>query len=168
MEKLSARKLISAVLLFVALAVLAVCPSRAQDSADKAKLVQDEFAGWSNNMDQLLGVFTEDVLYEDVTMGAVNHNKEELRGFANGFFSAFPDIRFTVDSVFIAGNHAAVEWTVTGTQTGDMPGMPASNRQATLRGVSIIEFGGGKIARQADYWDSATLLRQLGFLPSPK
>ena len=168
MEKLSARNLVSAVLVFVALAGLTICPSRAEDSADKAKLIQDEFAGWSNNMDQLLTVFTEDVIYEDVTMGVVNHNKEEVRGFASGFFPAFPDIRFAVDSALIISNHAAVEWTVTGTQTGDMPGMLASNRRATLRGVSIIEFGGGKIARQTDYWDLATLLRQLGFLPPPK
>jgi steroid delta-isomerase-like uncharacterized protein len=57
---------------------------------------------------------------------------------------------------------------LSGTQTGDMPGVPAANKRMDVMGASIYEFEGGKIKRKVDYWDVATALRQLGVLPSTK
>ena len=51
--------------------------------------------------------------------------------FAKGRFKAFPDLKFTRTAYFIGGDRAAVEWVGTGTQKGDMPGMPASNKVAS-------------------------------------
>ena len=48
-----------------------------------------------------------------------------------------------------------------------MPGMPAPNKVATFLGVSIMECSDGKIKHDVDYWDNATSMRQLGFLPAP-
>jgi steroid delta-isomerase-like uncharacterized protein len=67
-------------------------------------------------------------------------------------------------STLVAGNRAAIEWTGQGTHQGDMPGMPATNKRATFRGVSIMELQDGKIKRNTDYWDMATLMKQLGFI----
>jgi steroid delta-isomerase-like uncharacterized protein len=66
-----------------------------------------------------------------------------------------------------SGDRAAVAWQVTGTQKGDMPGMPASNKAVNVAGVSLMECAGGKIKHNVDYWDMATTMRQLGFLPPP-
>jgi steroid delta-isomerase-like uncharacterized protein len=104
-------------------------------------------------------------MYEDKTVGAVLHGKEELRKFAEGWFMAFPDLHFTLSSTLISGNRAALEWVATGTQKGDMPGMtPASNKVASVQGVSVAECADGKIKHNADYWDMATVMKQLGFL----
>jgi hypothetical protein len=64
---------------------------------------------------------------------------------------------------------AALEWVATGTQKGDMPGMtPASNKVASVLGVSVAECADGKIKHNADYWDMATVMKQLCFwLPLP-
>jgi steroid delta-isomerase-like uncharacterized protein len=128
------------------------------------KLFEDFLAGWSNNLAQLLPLFTDDIVYEDAAMGVVTHGKEELRAFAQRFFSTFPDIQFTLTSTLVTGNRAAIEWTGQGTHQGDMPGMPATNKRATFRGVSIMELQDGKITRNTDYWDMATLMKQLGFI----
>ena len=122
-------------------------------------------AAWSNDIEKLMPYFTEDVVYEDVTLGVVNHGKDETRAFALNFFKTFPDTRFTLTSAVVSGNHAAIEWTLTGTQTGDMPGMPAAGKKISIRGVSTMELRHGKISRDADYWDMATMRRQLGFNP---
>ena len=45
-------------------------------------------------MERLLPLFTEAVVYEDVTMGVVNRGTAELRTFGEGFFSGFPDVTF--------------------------------------------------------------------------
>jgi steroid delta-isomerase-like uncharacterized protein len=140
--------------------------AQAQNDADKIRLIQEEASGWSRNMDQLLAVFTDDVIYEDNPLGSTFRGKEELRAFAQGFFNAFPDLKAVITSTVVSGDRAASEWRFTGTQTGDLSGMPASNKQMDLRGVSIYEFEGGKIKRKIDYWDMATMLKQLGFMPA--
>jgi steroid delta-isomerase-like uncharacterized protein len=131
-------------------------------------LFQDFISGWSGDIPKLLTTVTDDVVYEDKTVGAVLHGKEELRKFAEGWFKAFPDLHFTLTSTLISGNRAALEWVGTGTQKGDMPGMaPASNKVSSVPGVSIAECADGKIKHNADYWDMATVMKQLGLLPPP-
>ncbi len=55
---------------------------------------------------------------------------------------------------------------MTGTQTGDMPGLPATDRSFSIRGASVGELAGDKIKRKSDYWSLASLLQQLGILPA--
>jgi steroid delta-isomerase-like uncharacterized protein len=131
------------------------------------QLAQDFLAGWSHDLPKLMPLFTDNVVYEDTTVHAVLHGKKELQDFASSWFKAFPDLSFSLTSTMISGDRAAVAWQVTGTQRGDLPGMPASNKAANVAGVSLMECSDGKIARSVDYWDMATTMRQLGFLPPP-
>ncbi len=122
---------------------------------------------WStHDMARLLTLFTADVVYEDVTMGAVNHGKAELRAFGEGFFEGFPDVTFEVTSRFACGAWGGLEWVMRGTHRGDLPGMPATGKQVDVRGASIIEFAGDRIRRCSDYWDMVTFLKQLGLMAS--
>ena len=45
--------------------------------------------------------------------------------------------------------------------------MPTPNKAVNVVGVSLMEYAGGKIKHNVDYWDMATTMRQLGFLPPP-
>jgi ketosteroid isomerase-like protein len=56
---------------------------------------------------------------------------------------------------------------MSGTQKGDWPEMPASGKAFTVRGATLFRVSGDRLAEVHDYWDSATVLRQLGFLPTP-
>jgi predicted ester cyclase len=56
---------------------------------------------------------------------------------------------------------------MTGTQQGDMPGMPATKKRFSVRGATILETERGLIRRCRDYWDMAAFLKQLGFIPTP-
>src|SRR5262249_36332237 len=116
--------------------------------------------------DRLLALFTDDVMYEDVTMGAVNHGKGELRTFGEGFFAGFPDVTFEVSSRFVSGTRGGLEWVMRGTHRGDLPGLPATGKQVEGGGASILAFAGESTRRCSDYWDMTTFLRQLGFLPA--
>ncbi len=131
------------------------------------QLAKDFLAGWSHDLPKLIPLFADNVVYEDTTVHAVLHGKDKLRDFAAGWFKAFPDLNFALTSTLISGDRAAVAWQVTGTQRGDMPGMPASNKAANVAGVSLMECTDGKITHTVDYWDMATTMRQLGFLPPP-
>ena len=99
-------------------------------------------------------------------MGAVNRGKEELKAFASATFTAFPDFKVELTSRFFAGDWAASEWIMSGTQTGDLPGIPATGKSFSIRYASIMELKDGKIRRNADYWNLVSLLQQLGLMPS--
>jgi steroid delta-isomerase-like uncharacterized protein len=119
-----------------------------------------------HDLDRLLPLFTEDLIYEGVTMGAVNRSAAELRGFGEGFFSGFPNVTFELTFAVAEGTRGGAEWVMRGTHKGDLPSMPATGRRVEVRGASAFEFHGDKIRRCSDYWDMATLLKQLGFMPT--
>jgi len=122
---------------------------------------------WSaHDMGRLLPLFTEDVIHDEVTMGVVNRGTAELRAFGEGFISGFPDVTFELQSRFANGTSGVAEWIMRGTHRGDLPGLPLTGKRVEVRGASIFEFAGDKIRRCTDYWDMATFLKQLGFMPS--
>jgi len=154
-------------LLLISAAFFAMPTTLAVAQGCTSALFQEFISGWSGDIPKLLSTVTDDVAYEDKTVGAVLHGKDELRKFAQSWFDAFPDLHFTLTSTLISGNQAALEWIGSGTQKGDMPGMPASNKVSSVPGASIVECADGKIKHDADYWDMATVMKQLGFLPPP-
>jgi len=125
----------------------------------------DQWAeGWSgHDMESVASVFTDDCIYEDVALGVVNRGKEELVAFGNGFIAGVPDLKVKVTSRFASVDRAAAEWTMSGTHTGDLPGMPATGKAFSLRGVSTFQLSGDRVIRCSDYWDLATFEKQLGF-----
>jgi steroid delta-isomerase-like uncharacterized protein len=80
----------------------------------------------------------------------------------NTGFAAATNAQITVTNRIAIGNQVTVEWVATGIHTGDLPGLPASGRSYTLPGVTVVIREGGKIVREALYYDAADLYRQLG------
>ena len=116
----------------------------------------------SRNANSAPTLFADNVVYEDVTLGVVNTGIAELETFAQGYFeTAPPDARFTLLASDLRGGHGTIEWLWTFTTTATFFG-PTPGKQVSVRGVSVIELQGNKIVRNSDYWDLATVLRQIG------
>lgn len=113
----------------------------------------------------MISLFSDDVVYEDIPSNSVLHGPQELSVFATDYFTVFPDIVFSATSTVVTDDHLTIVWRAKATQRGDMPGMPASNKTVDFPGVSVMEYKGGKITRNGDYYDFATIMQQLGFLP---
>src|SRR5215831_7683617 len=125
-----------------------VAQDRRQSMATaEVERVLDEWAtAWSSHdTTKVLSLFTDDCVYEDVTFGAVNHGKEELRAFADGVFAGIPDFKVDLTTRFAAGTLAGMEWVMSGTHKGDFPRMPATGKHFSIRGVTILELQAGKI-----------------------
>ena len=134
--------------------------------SDLQRLLDDWAAAWSSHdPERVLALFTEDCVLEDVTFGVATRGKQELRDFASGAFAGVPDLKFDLTSRFATDGWGAIEWVMSGTHKGDFPGLPATGKRFSVRGSSTLELMGGKIRREADYWDAATLMRQVGLLP---
>lgn len=132
----------------------------------REKILEDWGNGWSatSEEDAFLALCTDDCLYEDNGPGVTCHGKDELRKYRRDILQAFPDLKIELKNLLITGNQAAVEWRASGTQKGDLMGIPATNKAATIRGVVVFELEGDRIKRAAEYWDMAALLKQLGVL----
>ncbi len=121
-----------------------------------------------NSMDKQnpLDFCSDDTRFEDTAFGVVVAGREQYKVVFNKFFGAISDMRAEIESVIASGESAAVVWTFSGTQKGDFPGIPATGKAFKVRGVSILQVRSGKVSSRTDYWDGATMLRQLGVIPA--
>lgn len=98
----------------------------------------------------------EDSMYAEPFVG-----RAAIMARKNVTIAAASDAKLQVTNRVAHGNQVTVEWVATGTHTGDLPGLPASGRPFTLRGVTVVIRHDGKVVREALYYDVADLRRQL-------
>ena len=136
-------------------------------ATDVERMFEDYLAAWnSHDVEKILTFFTDDCVYEDVATGAVYSGKEELKAFSSATFAAFDGLKFERTSSFVAGDWRGAEWIMSGTHSGDLPGLPATGKSFSVRGASITELHEGKIRRNTDYWNLASFLQQIGVMPT--
>jgi steroid delta-isomerase-like uncharacterized protein len=130
------------------------------------RLLEQHYAAWSKgDVEGILACFTDDCVFEDMALQAKFEGKEGVRGFAQATFAAIPDFRWTPTIILIDGSRAGTEWRMTGTQTGDFPGIPGTGKSFSVPGSSVLEIRAGKIHQNRDYWSLATYLGQMGLMP---
>jgi steroid delta-isomerase-like uncharacterized protein len=84
--------------------------------------------------------------------------------------TAFPDLEFTQDSLLVQGDMFATEVVLRGTHSGPLAGpagvVPPTGQRMELRGAAVGRFDAqDRIVEERRYFDSMTMLRQLGLLP---
>jgi predicted ester cyclase len=55
-----------------------------------------------------------------------------------------------------------VEYTFSGTDCGELEGIPATGRWILVGACSVVEVRVGRIHRERDYYDTLALMEQLG------
>lgn len=91
---------------------------------------------------------------------------EGFKLFVQGVLAGIPDIRFATEEQIAERDLVVTRWTVSGTQTGEFMGLPASGNRVLVTGIDIARLRDGKIAEIWANWDSAGLLRQLTAVPA--
>lgn len=92
---------------------------------------------------------------------------EGLKQVASGYFTAFPDLRITVEDQIAEGDKVVTRWTSGGINTGSLFGMPATHKAATITGITITRVVGGKVVETWTNFDNLGLLQQLGLASLP-
>lgn len=136
---------------------------------DNVRIAQEAFDAWNaHDPKRVVALHDEQFVMESDTLPAPMRGQEAERHFVEMYLQAFPDLHFTVEQVLASGDYVVTRWHAIGTHRGELMGIPATNRRGEgIHGCTVIEVKNGKIVREWLYWDSATLLRQLGVLPSP-
>jgi steroid delta-isomerase-like uncharacterized protein len=115
----------------------------------------------SHDADVVAALFARDAFFEDVPFGVVAHGTDEIRAVAQSFFTVVPDLHISVVNASLNAGRASIEWVFSGTDQG----LYRTGKTFAVRGTTVLGLAGNKISRDSDYWDLATLLRQIGLMP---
>jgi steroid delta-isomerase-like uncharacterized protein len=105
--------------------------------------------------------------YELIATGEVYDGEEEVRAYYARSRATFPDQRNEVIALHHADDGVIVEFDLLGTHTGPLAGMAPTGRAFRCRMVALFLFEDGRINCERVYFDSGTILRQLGLLGDP-
>ncbi len=128
------------------------------------KMLKNENAAWNaHDVEKIATFYTDDCIKEDIAIGKSTRGKKEMKALITGAFTSMPDMNIKLVTIFDSGNSAATEWIMSGSYSNDYPGMsPATGKNFSVRGATIMELHNGKISRTSDYWNFASFLQQVG------
>jgi len=130
----------------------------------------DALAAWNRgDAEGIAALVAEDVIWRDVALGMPLHGRAALQAAAQAYMTAFPDLHIEVTSSTLDGARLVQEWTVTGTQRGELMGMAPTGRWTESYGAVITTFDDDAVMIEgALYWNPLAMLQQLGLAPMPE
>ncbi len=105
--------------------------------------------------------------YELMATGDVYDGTEEVERYFEESRRAFPDQRNELLALHHSDGAVLVEAVVRGTHLGPLRSLPPTGREYELPILSIFMFDGDKLVCERVYFDSGTMLRQLGVARDP-
>lgn len=137
-------------------------------SADAARALVQSYnrAEW----DRFEALFAPDAIYDEVGTGRRARGGPEIVEMFKGWKRAMPDSEGAVNDAVDAGNTAVLEVTWTGRFTGPLTTpegelAPTGKRQ-TSRSCIVVRFEANVAKECRQYFDSMSLMRQLGVPPA--
>lgn len=140
---------------------------------DNAAIARRLYDDWNErDFDHLAGLVTDDCDILLVGSGSHFRGPQGARAFSQMWADGFPDGKVTVERVIAAGQSCVIEHIGRGTHTGTLraPGgdLEATGRSVTLELCDVFDFRDGMIRSMRSYFDSASLLMQIGAMPAAR
>jgi steroid delta-isomerase-like uncharacterized protein len=134
------------------------------------KIARKQIDAFNNgDWEQLRALLASDSHYDELGTERKIEGPENIIELFKGWKMAFPDAIGTVTSAVASGDKAALEVTWTGTHTGPLGTaegtIPASGKRQETPAAIFFAFEGEKIKASRHYFDSMTLLKQIGAQP---
>ena len=104
--------------------------------------------------DAWVSTFAENATSFDPVGAPAIVGRDALREFLQSICKNFKSVALNEDSVFVAGDGAAVKWTGSGTST--------NGREVKFEGIDVFDVNeDGKIQTVRAYWNPAEMVAQL-------
>jgi steroid delta-isomerase-like uncharacterized protein len=120
----------------------------------------------TGDWEEMRAMLASDSRYDELGTQRKLEGPEKIVELFKGWKTAFPDAVGTVTSAIASGNNAALEVTWKGTHTGPLVTpegtIPASGKRQETPAALFLTFEGDKIKESRHYFDSMTLLKQIG------
>jgi steroid delta-isomerase-like uncharacterized protein len=131
------------------------------------KIAREQVDAFNNgDWERLEAGLAADATYDELATQRKVDGPEKIVELFKGWKTAFPDAAGTVTSAVGSGSTAVLEVTWKGTQTGPLVTaegtIPASGKSQETPAAFFFSFEGSKIKESRQYFDSLTLLKQIG------
>lgn len=118
----------------------------------------------SRNFERLGSLYHPDYVYMSGD-GVEQKGAEAGVAVAETYTRAFPDLTFEIRHRFAPTSDVAIlELTARGTHLAELEGIPATGRTVEVVVCNIVEAQDGLIIREREYYDSLSIMRQLGVI----
>jgi steroid delta-isomerase-like uncharacterized protein len=135
----------------------------AEDNVSTSRRFIDE-AFSRGNLDMIDEVCSQDFVNHDAIAG--DQDRAAAKESIAAYRAAFPDLHFTVEDAFGAGDKVVMRWRGEGTFEHEFMGLePTGETGSPVKGISIDRYEDGKIAESWGQWDTLTFLRDIGAIP---
>ena len=119
---------------------------------------------WNNKHLDSLEVYFSSRFVRKVNNIELAVDNPELTANINIFFSSFPDLQMDIEHITAATNKVFMNWTITGTNTGDFSDHPPTGQKVKISGITMIDLNEeGKISYENIYYNELSLMQQLGY-----
>jgi steroid delta-isomerase-like uncharacterized protein len=108
------------------------------------------------------------IVFDENWMTAKAEGQKQL---ISTYQTAFPDARWEVEEMFVAGDKVVTRWAGSGTHKAVLQGnppIPPTGKKVRVTGIWIHRISGGKIVESWNVWDMLGMLQQIGVIPSSK
>jgi steroid delta-isomerase-like uncharacterized protein len=116
----------------------------------------------AQDFDRTLATFSGHPHYEIVPTGQVFDGAEEVMGYYQTSRTAFPDLRHGNVRYHVADDTIIVEFDLLGTNLGEFYGMPPTGNPFVVPTIAVFFFDGDRIVHERVYFDTASMLTQIG------
>jgi hypothetical protein len=111
--------------------------------------------------------FGEDIVFTDEPRGSTLKGKGETTGWLAEWKRTFSDARITEGRYLDAGEWTIARFRGRGVNDGPLGELPPSGRQLDLPFCELCRWQDGKIVEGAIYYDTGTMMVQLGHMSPP-
>jgi steroid delta-isomerase-like uncharacterized protein len=144
---------------------MATTPSALQ--ATREAIVREHMESENRHgFDVTLGTF-DHPRYEIIATGEVHDGEAAVRSYFAETRTAFPDQRNEPIALHHCDGAVIAEFDLLGTHLGPLRGLPPTGRSFRCRMVALFLFEEDRLVCERVYFDSATILRQLGVAHDP-
>ena len=138
--------------------------SAEQNKALARRVLEEMFN--KGNLDVADELLAPDYVDHDPAMPEDVHGPEGFKQYVGAYRSAFSDLHVQIEDQIAEEDKVVTRWTGTGTHDGELAGIAPTGNRLTLPGMKIVRISGAKLVEGWEGYDSMTLMRQLGVVPS--
>ncbi len=115
-----------------------------------------------HDLDKMSSLCWEDAVGDEVADPPPAKSCRQIESSYRELFTAYPDCAAEILNIFSGQNQVLAEVRWTGSNKGDFRGIPATGKFVDIRIAYIFKIDDKKISKITEYYDGATLAKQMG------
>jgi predicted ester cyclase len=132
----------------------------------RSEVLSAALAAWNaGDLDGYLQLYDDNIRLHGYTPEPMD--KSAVRQFYQGIFTAFDSPPLEFHETLWVGDACTIRFTMGGRHVAEFMGVPPTNIEIVLPGITIMHFGSERVIERFSQADMLGLLVQLGAIPAP-